>query len=212
MCLQLTLQAYRSLHVPTDAPFELNPTPGKVWGAFATRRIQRGAMILREKPLFVIRKPHEEIMEEYVWAAFQQLTPSEKQQFLYLRDNGFKLFTNFSQACAENSFAIPNSVSPQTNEPSIHGVFLLYSRFNHSCVPNCKIPDMGEEIFASFATRDIALEEEPTFCYNTDFECRTRHERHQALLFECDCKACQINTSSTSSVTYDGHSSKGYNT
>jgi hypothetical protein len=30
-------------------------------------------MILREKPLFVIRKPHEEITEEDVWAAFQQL-------------------------------------------------------------------------------------------------------------------------------------------
>jgi hypothetical protein len=30
-------------------------------------------MILREKPLFVIWKSHEEIMEEDVWTAFQQL-------------------------------------------------------------------------------------------------------------------------------------------
>jgi hypothetical protein len=57
---------------------EMKPSPGKGWGAFATRRIERGAMILREKPLFVIRKPHEEITEEDVWAAFQQLIPSEK--------------------------------------------------------------------------------------------------------------------------------------
>ena len=80
----LSMLAYRSLHVPSDAPFELKPSSGKGWSAFATRRIERGAMILREKPLFVIRKPHEEITEEDVWAAFQQLIPSEKQQFLGL--------------------------------------------------------------------------------------------------------------------------------
>jgi hypothetical protein len=151
-------------------------------------------MILREKPLFVIRKPHEEITEEDVWAAFQQLIPSEKQQFLSLRDNASRPFTHVTQACAENSFAISNSIRPQANDPPIHGVFLLHSRFNHSCIPNSKVPITGEEIIASFATRDIVAGEEITFCYNTDFECRTRHERHQALRFVCDCKACLTDT------------------
>jgi hypothetical protein len=180
--------------MPSDAPFELKPSPGKGWGAFATRRIERGAMILREKPLFVIRKPHEEITEEDVWAAFQQLIPSEKQQFLSLRDNASRPFTHMTQACAENSFAISNSIRPQANDPPIHGLFLLHSRFNHSCIPNSKVPITGEEIIASFATRDIVAGEEITFCYNTDFECRTRHERHQALRFVCDCKACLTDT------------------
>ena len=101
-------------------------------------------MILREKPLFVIRKPHEEITEEDVWAAFQQLIPSKKQQFLFLRDNASRPFTHITQACAENSFVISNSIRPQANDPPIHSVFLLHSRFNHSCIPNSKVPITGE--------------------------------------------------------------------
>lgn len=95
-------------------------------------------MILREKPLFVIRKPGEEITEEDVWTAFQQLVPSDKQQFLYLRDNASRPFTHMTQACAENSFAISNSITAQANDPPIHGLFLLHSRFNHSCIPNSR--------------------------------------------------------------------------
>ncbi|KAH6683899.1 hypothetical protein B0J14DRAFT_1249 [Halenospora varia] len=100
-----------------------------------------------------------------------------------------------TEAFAENSFAIPNSIRPQTNGPLIHGLFLLHSRLNHSCIPNSKIPTPGGEIVASFATRDIVAGEEITFCYNSDFECRTRHDRHQALRFVCDCKACLTGTS-----------------
>jgi hypothetical protein len=176
--------------VPSDAPFELKPSPGKGWGAFATRRIGRGAMILKEKPLFIIRKSHEEITEEDVWTAFQQLVPREKEQFLCLRDNAFKPFIHMTQACAENSFAMSNYTRRQANEPPIHGLFLLHSRFNHSCIPNSKIPTSGGEIITSFATRDIVAGEEITFCYNTDFACRTRRDRHQTLRFVCVCKAC----------------------
>ena len=151
-------------------------------------------MILREKPLFVIRKPHYEITEEDVWTVFQKLVPSDKQQFLYIRDNASRPFTHMTRACAENSFAIPNSIRPQANDPPIHGLFLLHSRFNHSCIPNSKLPITSGEIIASFATRDIAAGEEITFCYNPDFECLTRHDRHQALRFVCDCKACLPDT------------------
>ncbi|CAG8118958.1 unnamed protein product [Penicillium nalgiovense] len=37
--------------------------PGKGWGAFATKPIKRGSLILREKALFVIQKSTPEIME-----------------------------------------------------------------------------------------------------------------------------------------------------
>ena len=126
--------------------------------------------------------------------AIQQLLPSEKEQFWLLRDNASKRFTHMKEAFAENSFAIPDSLTPQTNNPPVHGLFLLHSRFNYSCIPNSKIPITGGEITAIFATRDIAAGEEITFCYNTDFECRTRHERHQALRFVCDWKACLTGT------------------
>ncbi|KAH7118065.1 hypothetical protein B0J13DRAFT_613187 [Dactylonectria estremocensis] len=41
-------------------------SPGKGWGVFATKRINQGALILREKPLFVIWKTQEEIAEQDV--------------------------------------------------------------------------------------------------------------------------------------------------
>ncbi len=146
---------------------------------------------MREMPLLIIRKAHEEITEQDIWAAFQQLGPNEKQWFLHLRENASRPFTHMAEAFAENSFAISGGT---TNGSPMHGLFILHSRFNHSCIPNCKIPVTSGEVIASFATRDIVADEEITFCYNTDFECRTRHERHQALRFVCYCKACLIDT------------------
>lgn len=149
---------------------------------------------MREEPLFVIRKPHENITEGDVWAALQQLVPSEKQQFTHLRDNGSRPFTQLTHAFAENSFSILSSIGNQDSAPPAYGLFLLHSRFNHSCIPNSKIPITSGTIIASFATRDIVAGEEITFCYNTDFECRIRHDRHQVLRFVCDCKACLVGT------------------
>ncbi|KAJ5373483.1 hypothetical protein N7517_005489 [Penicillium concentricum] len=178
---------YGRLLVPDEVPFELRPSPGKGWGAFATRRIGRGSLILSEMPTFVIRMSHTEITDDHVTMAFQKLLPSQKAQFLLLRDNGSSHFTSMNEAFAENSFNIANS---DHGEPETHGLFPLHSRFNHSCVPNSKIPTISGEIISSFATRDIHAGEEINFCYETDFEGRTRHERHQALRFTCNCVAC----------------------
>jgi hypothetical protein len=52
------------------------------------------------------------------------------------------------------------------------------------------VPITRRDVIESFATRDIVAGEEITLCYNTDFECRTRRERHQALGFACNCQAC----------------------
>ncbi|KAK0110171.1 hypothetical protein ONS95_002822 [Cadophora gregata] len=184
---------HRRIQVPSDAPFELKPSPGKGLGVFATRRISEGAMVLKEKPLFIIWKPHEEIREEDIRTAFQQLAPTQKGQFLCLRGNASKPFKNMSRVLAEKSFALSNSVNDQRKDSPSHGMFLLHSRFNHSCIPNSKIPtsdEASQETLTSFATRNIVAGEEITLCYNTDFEMRTRLDRRQELRFVCDCKAC----------------------
>ncbi|KAI8958639.1 SET domain-containing protein [Daldinia sp. FL1419] len=178
---------YRRLPIPSDAPFELRPSsPGKGWGGFATRLIERRDAILVEAPLFVIPKPSQYITEEDVIRAFQKLRPSAKQQFLLLRDNADGPFMSMNEAFAENSFISPDK--------SGHGLFLLHSRFNHSCMPNAKVPEYAGNAMTLFASRDIMAGEEITFCYNDDFECRTRRERHEALRFTCDCRACLLGT------------------
>jgi hypothetical protein len=186
--------AYSRLKLPTKSSITLKPSPGRGWGAFATRKIKQGAMILREDPLFIVRKPHQEITEQDIRVAFQRLKPFEQRQFLLLRDNGGPQFNSMESAFAENSFAIPDSSMPLINRRMIHGLYLLHSRLNHSCVPNAKIPEMPGPSITSYAMKNIAAGEEVTFCYNTDFECRVRQDRHQELRFTCTCQACSIGT------------------
>ncbi|KAF2423483.1 SET domain-containing protein [Tothia fuscella] len=178
---------YQRLQVPKDAPVILKATSRKGWGAFASRAIKKGALIMKEQPLFTIHKHQDDIKDRDVLAALQRLTPTEKEQFLCLRDKGITLFRFVNQAFAENSFAL-------STDPPIHGAFLIHSRINHSCIPNAKIPEPGDNAVSSFAVRDIAKGEEITFCYNTDFQCRTRADRHRELRFVCECKACQLGT------------------
>lgn len=184
----LTSPAYRNLHIPKGTPFELEPAAGKGWGAFASQDIKRGALILREFPLFIIRKPHEMIMEDDLHAAFNRMTPRSRQQFLCVRDNASTPFHSFGSAFAENCFRLPV-------RGDAYGLYVLHSRLNHSCIPNAKIPDTlpGESV-SSFAMRDIAAGEEITFCYESGYECRTRAERHRLLRFACACPACKVGT------------------
>lgn len=134
------------------------------------------------------------ITEEDLRNCFQRLKPFQKQQFLLLHDNGLRQFDRMESAFAENSFALLDSSMPQTDGRKIHGLYLLHSRLNHSCVPNSKIPETCGPSITSYAMRDIAADEEITFCYNPGFECRVRYDRHQALGFICTCKACSIGT------------------
>lgn len=170
-------------------PFELRPSPGKGWGVFATGNLTPGNLIFEERPLFVVRKPHKCITELDIQAGFHQLPPRQKQQFLYLRDNGTREFTSMEKAFREDSFAVA------TNPPA-HGLFVVTSRFNHSCLPNCKVPDDGVEKdqLQLYATKAIKTGEELTFCYNTDFELRTAQDRAKRLGFQCGCKACLSGT------------------
>ncbi|KAM5349503.1 hypothetical protein ACJ41O_006008 [Fusarium nematophilum] len=190
---------YLHLSLPQSAPFELRTSPGKGWGAFATTEISKGTVIFREKALFVIQKHHTQITERDLWLAFQQLSPAQKQQFSLLRYNSSQEFCSFREAMAENSFqlATPHD-SSQGNTHAAHGLYLLQSRFNHSCLPNSKVPmpltDTVDDVIKSVAARDIEAGEEITICYDRDFETKTRQERHEALRFVCDCKACHLGT------------------
>ncbi|CRL28262.1 unnamed protein product [Penicillium camemberti] len=51
-----TSHPYHRLQLSHGASFELKPSRGKGWGAFATNRIEQGSLILRGKALFVIRE------------------------------------------------------------------------------------------------------------------------------------------------------------
>ncbi|KAJ4316347.1 hypothetical protein N0V94_005485 [Neodidymelliopsis sp. IMI 364377] len=96
------IQAYTNLPIPTSAPFTLAASPGRGWGAFATRNIPSNASILREHPIFTI--PNLLITEHDLGAAVHSLPTSSQQQFFSLRDNGDTDFRCFTDAFVENSF------------------------------------------------------------------------------------------------------------
>ncbi|EHK43119.1 uncharacterized protein TrAtP1_001696 [Trichoderma atroviride] len=181
---------YKKLPVPGDAPFELKPSPGKGWGAFAKRRISKGATILAEKPLLIIQKPVQEITDHDVAMAFLQLAPRDKEKFLRLGDNGPGPFESCLAAMAQNTFEF---LIRGSNLP-VYGLFVLLSRFNHSCAPNSKVPllvtERGQETLAIIAKKDISVGEEITFSYLPGFELKAQHERHRLLQFTCKCDAC----------------------
>ncbi|PQE16413.1 SET domain protein [Rutstroemia sp. NJR-2017a BVV2] len=94
-----------------------------------------------------------------------------------------------ADAWAENSFSMYN-----TSQTRGHALFILMSRFNHSCVPNAMVPTRDNEAAAIFAVRDIELGEEITFCYTPGFSVLVALERRRALDFTCECQACRIGT------------------
>ncbi|KAJ6183861.1 hypothetical protein N7519_005162 [Penicillium mononematosum] len=179
---------YHRLQLPPDVSFEVKPSPGRGWGAFATKPIKRGSLILWEKALFVIPKSTPEVMEVDVLTAFSQLSPKEKTQFLLLRDNGSKEFKSWFDVLAENCFS-------SADDSPAYGLYTLSSRFNHSCVPTARFPTTSEPFIELHATKDIEAGEEIRFCYDPDLKANTKYERHQFLGFVCDCRACLPGTS-----------------
>lgn len=177
--------AYRSLQLPRDAPFELKLSPGKGWGAFATKRIERGSLILKERALLVVKDSSPDVMEVSIFDAFFQLSPDERTQFNLLLNS--KQFTSLLNMLAENSFS--------ADVPPAHGLFPLCSRFNHSCIPNARSPTARADVTELYATKDIEAGEEIYFCYHPDLKSNTRPERQAYLGFVCNCKACLPGTS-----------------
>lgn len=181
--------AYESLVLPKDAPFTLKPSPGKGWGAFATRPIKKGETILHEKPLYILRNHPEEIFFPWdIMKAYQQLKPKDKQIFQALgQAMGVGLgLLDMVKIHELNQFDIKND-----NGCRESALYPLHSRFNHSCVPNSRLYERHmDDTDTRIAIENIPAGEEITFCYSRNLQFMTALERHQDLEFTCTCKAC----------------------
>ncbi|KUL87177.1 hypothetical protein ZTR_05621 [Talaromyces verruculosus] len=194
---------YRKLKIPDDAPIELKPSPGKGWGVFATRHIKEGDLILKEKATFIISKPAgENVTENDVGRAWSSIRQSEREMVVQcLRNNGSQHFVHLMEMWLQDNFTLTSQDSALVAEgyyrPGVQireGLFPLQGRFNHSCLPNARIPwtKSTEDSISNFAMRDIAAGEEITICYDGHFQFYTRKERHEILGFACDCRACDL--------------------
>ncbi|KAJ8607624.1 hypothetical protein CTAYLR_005775 [Chrysophaeum taylorii] len=135
-------------------------------GAFATRPIPRGELVLREEPIVTGRSVEE------VEVAVGALGPTERKKFYsLLGKTALEIFETNGYPCGERA-----------------GVMFELSRFNHSCRPNCGHHWEGGFQFL-YAIRDVARGEELTTNYVP--LAQPRAARRAGLPFECRCAACE---------------------
>ncbi|KAF9894854.1 hypothetical protein FE257_004475 [Aspergillus nanangensis] len=186
--------SYRSIDIPDNAPFGLEPSPINGWGAFATRRIDRGSLILSEQPLCNIPLPTAWLSGRLLAQTFARLPPRHQEQLLSLHSPGS--FTTVMEVFGQNSFISASQDAATGTEQYTCILYILHSRFNHSCVPNIRA-EFGNNMggLQNFALRDIAVGEELVCSYyGTIYPGSFRHEREERLHFDCDCPACRPGT------------------
>ncbi|GAA5994550.1 SET domain-containing protein [Rhodotorula paludigena] len=203
---------------PSDRPFAIGATPSGFLGAFATRDIPRGELVLHDAPLFTVDAP----LQAYLFQRVQSgsgggPTPVEGEEdeepakdldeFL---DRNIRTMLSWKTEQQRKDFWDLANTRPDlppaygifaTNavqtSGEIGGMFLLLSRFNSSCRPTLSRPAWNPSTGSTrlYALRDIKAGEELTWTYlNVTFEFEgveaRRDEMRRVFEFECCCPAC----------------------
>jgi hypothetical protein len=163
-------------------------------GAFATRDIQRGDLVLSERPIFcIITNAPEPLRRIYIEAAVRDLSPANLDSYLSLQNshNKCSCFPNpLLGIYGTNSFNVADDDS---------GICLRASRFNHSCSPNARYSfnsNTGE--LRIYALGTIPRGEEIFIAYisNRRLYGSPRRSRQTTLRnwyhFTCACSVCSL--------------------
>lgn len=190
----------------------VKPAGDKGLGLFATQDIRQGQRILEESPLLALS---DVMASAHIWRDFQAMSKTDLAKF---RDLSFHadavsaaqvriVHARLAQGGAEGgglremlademmmrAIFSCNCVSMGTAMQWGVGVFELYSRINHSCIPNVHHsynPELNKEVV--HATRDIVAGEEVLTSYTKLI--RPHDLRRSELLrygFACSCAACE---------------------
>lgn len=135
----------------------------------------------------------DEVTDEELDAAYQQLAPRDFKQTLLLCINiADKRVDSLRDVFYKNQFRLFSALDD--SHPGTCGLCPLSSRLNNSCTPNSKYSG-SPNVNTMVATKDIAIGDEITFCYVPSHEYLTSSQRAKALWwFKCSCKACLIGT------------------
>jgi hypothetical protein len=141
-------------HPYTGSPIQLRHAPPKGFGLYATRHIERGEEILREKPFITFQHP---IESHTLQSSFLNLSDKAKLLFLSFTGNGREkdalldiaennaipcntgdeaLDTGLREICDRGMEEDAEDEEDRGDEGSTSGMFELTCRVNHSCAPN----------------------------------------------------------------------------
>jgi hypothetical protein len=185
-----------NLHLQDDSSLFTIRSPAAVQkgkGAFATRDIQKGDLILSERPIFYVltKTPGYSRVE----AAVRALSPADLESYLSLHNahNNCSCHPDPVQGIfATNSFAVGTAHDDS-------GICLRGSRFNHSCSPNARHSfnsNTGELEIHALGT--IPCGEEICIAYiSSKWLYGTPRRSRQAILrtqyhFTCVCSVCSL--------------------
>jgi hypothetical protein len=165
-------------------------------GAFASRGIQRGDLILSEKPIFCTPTNVPELWKcVFIEAGVRNLSPVHLDHYLSLQNShtGCSCFYNLNPLIgiySTNSYAISGDEA---------GIYSRASKFNHSCSPNARFSfnsSTGEIRIHALGTIPLGEEIFVSYIGSRCFHSKPRRSRQAELLagyhFTCACSVCSL--------------------
>lgn len=154
-------------------------------GAFASRALLPGTVVVAEKPILTLKHPS---TDNEILNAFSGLTQELQQRMLQLSHGGYKERSPITVYLTNNMF-----VSEKRS-----GIFPSSSRFNHSCVPNVTwgFDDKAGDMVLK-TTKSVEAGEELCIDYiaSTNQPRKVRQAELNIWGFTCYCPACEDPTS-----------------
>jgi len=170
---------------------------GRGKGAFATRDIKQGELVIREKPFFIIPASISEDPIKLLNRHLNSLTQDQRNEYFDLSHHA-----HAGQNSNENDYLNQKTLSIfQTNAISTAGgevgLFPKTARLNHGCVSsfNCVYTWREHEgVLVTHALKPIRVGEELTYAY---FNTRQPRASRQSYLlshynFNCSCSTCSL--------------------
>jgi len=164
-------------------PYEVVPVEGKGLGVVATRAIACGELVMADVPILTFQGTDGSWVRS-VNEQFKALRPDEQQTVMALADVGEP--KTVAGIIRTNNY--PRGVNSED------GVLCpTFSRFNHSCEPNCEQSwDEDANQLQAFACVDIAAGEElcTYFVDVRDPLASRRQILQKVYCFKCNCPVC----------------------
>lgn len=165
---------------PVEPCFTIEAVEGKGLGAIASCDLVLGDLVLAEQPVLSWRGDDPD-------GTMEKLTDKMMEEVMLLHDPSEDGEKTFEGVLFSNSF-------PRGNNPNAFVLFLLASRFNHSCSPNCDFTwdELTNEI-RIYASTNITKGTELTIAMAElrEPERERRGNLRRRYGFECICSVCK---------------------
>eukprot|EP00092_Neocalanus_flemingeri_P030652 GFUD01033282.1.p1 GENE.GFUD01033282.1~~GFUD01033282.1.p1 ORF type:complete len:318 (+),score=82.96 GFUD01033282.1:47-1000(+) len=178
--------------------FKVEEIPDKGKGMVASQNIYQGDLILTETPhIDVIFEDYDQALLEII-RQFGDMKHEIKEEFANLFDSEDSLNKKMSRSKILRIF-LANCVDIKgpIEEEDHRGVFLMFSRINHSCSSNAVISwsKLKPNEISIRASRNISVDEEITINYIRDEGCFYLKKKRKEILqqmwhFDCRCEVC----------------------